>query len=100
MTADSLARLVDWYAENCNGEWEHQYGVHLETMDNPGWHLRVDLTETEHQDRRLARIRRGNSAVDASWSECWVEEMQFRAFCGPRGLAEVIDFFMRWIDKL
>lgn len=35
-----------WYAELCNGDWEHGYGVHVETMDNPGWSLRINLSET------------------------------------------------------
>lgn len=35
-----------WYLLNCNGDWEHSYGVHLETLDNPGWQLKIDLTDT------------------------------------------------------
>ncbi len=99
MSADALAQLMDWYVSQCNGDWEHQYGVHLETLDNPGWMLKIDLMDTEHQDRLLERTTRGNSETDVSWSDCRVDKMQFCAACGPRDLPEVIDFFMRWIAQ-
>jgi hypothetical protein len=37
MTKDLLPRLSRWYAAHCSGEWEHQYGVSIQTIDNPGW---------------------------------------------------------------
>lgn len=35
--------LQKWYEEQCDGDWEHGYGVRIETIDNPGWSVRVDL---------------------------------------------------------
>jgi hypothetical protein len=43
---DSLTWLQAWYASQCNGDWEHEYGVSIETLDNPGWLLKLDLQET------------------------------------------------------
>ena len=34
---------MNWYKTNCDGDWEHSYGITLQTLDNPGWHLTVDL---------------------------------------------------------
>jgi len=45
-TVDVLARLERWYAARCDGAWEHQKGVVIETLDNPGWQMRIDLDET------------------------------------------------------
>jgi hypothetical protein len=28
--------LEAWYASRCDGEWEHGYGISIETLDNPG----------------------------------------------------------------
>jgi hypothetical protein len=33
----TLTWLQAWYAEQCDGDWEHQFGVSVETLDNPGW---------------------------------------------------------------
>ena len=42
----ALQRLEQWFAARCNGDWEHASGVTIETLDNPGWRLWVDLTGT------------------------------------------------------
>ena len=42
----SVSSLEEWYARQCNGDWEHHYGVRVETIDNPGWRVRIDLAET------------------------------------------------------
>jgi len=43
---NALQQLQDWYFAQCNGDWEHRYGVTISTLDNPGWTLEVDLTNT------------------------------------------------------
>ena len=31
-------KLIDrFYRNHCNDEWEHLYGITIETCDNPGW---------------------------------------------------------------
>jgi len=39
-------KLQNWYAKQCNGDWEHMQGVKIETSDNPGWFIKVDLEFT------------------------------------------------------
>ena len=98
MTADALAQLMEWYASQCDGDWEHEYGISIQTLDNPGWRLKINLAGTEHQDRILEHTVR-DIVSDTSWSDCWVEGTQFHAACGPRDLPEVINFFMKWIAR-
>ncbi len=45
MQTDILAWLQDWYRSRCDGTWEHSYGVKIDTLDNPGWLVTVDLGE-------------------------------------------------------
>lgn len=40
---DVLGRLERWYAAQCNGDWEHTYGITIETLDNPGWTFKWSL---------------------------------------------------------
>ena len=42
-----LKWIQDWYLSKCNGDWEHSYGVKIDTVDNPGWYITIDLNETE-----------------------------------------------------
>lgn len=39
--------LENWYSNQCNGNWEHDFGVKINTLDNPGWEITIDLTDTE-----------------------------------------------------
>ncbi|UCH44768.1 MAG: hypothetical protein JSV11_10785 [Nitrospiraceae bacterium] len=41
---NNFDRLNRWYINQCNGDWEHQYGIVIETLDNPGWRVKIDLT--------------------------------------------------------
>jgi hypothetical protein len=43
MENETLQSLMNWYASHCNGDWEHSYGIKIETLDNPGWDLRANL---------------------------------------------------------
>ncbi|MBL7816050.1 MAG: immunity 53 family protein [Saprospiraceae bacterium] len=43
---DSIIILQQWYESNCNNDWEHQYGIKIETLDNPGWSVCIDTTNT------------------------------------------------------
>jgi len=42
----SLQELQEWYLSQCNEDWEHTYGVSIGTIDNPGWSLEVELSDT------------------------------------------------------
>ncbi|WP_425518070.1 Imm53 family immunity protein [Polymorphospora rubra] len=42
-----MAFLQSWYREQCDEEWEHEYGVRITTLDNPGWLVEIDLIGTE-----------------------------------------------------
>ena len=44
---DILCWLQNWYHSNCDGGWEHLYGVKIDTLDNPGWSVAIDLEDTE-----------------------------------------------------
>jgi hypothetical protein len=92
--ADPLSELQEWYAAQCNDEWEHAYGVTIDTLDNPGWRLRIDIRDTSLAERSHERQEIHRNEED--WLVCWVEEEQFNAACGPRNLVEAIALFLEW----
>ena len=44
---DSLRFVTEWYQRHCDGEWEHAYGVRVDTIDNPDWSIEIELVGTE-----------------------------------------------------
>jgi hypothetical protein len=91
--------LTRWYESQCDGEWEHAYGVAIDTLDNPGWSLKVDLTGTSLEGKTLDRIDH-DMEHETGWWTCWTEANQFRAAGGPQQLASVISAFRDWADRV
>jgi Immunity protein 53 len=84
-----LTELQKWYASNCNGDWEHSYGVKIETLDNPGWHLEIELEETNLQNCSFIIIDIDNNEDD--WYTCKVNKNKFEACGDPTKLNKLID---------
>jgi len=42
--------IENWYLTHCDGAWEHTEGIRIETLDNPGWHVKINLNGTELQE--------------------------------------------------
>lgn len=92
---DTLAELQIWYANACNGEWEHQYGISIESLDNPGWSVKIDLSETDLAGKVFARTE--IERAEHNWVQCWVEEGVFQGRGGPKNLEDILFVFTRWI---
>ena len=94
MAKDPLVRLQDWYLANCDGEWEHKYGVTIESLDNPGWRVTIDLTGTPLDGRDFEDVEIVRN--DRDWLDCHVQDTKFVAGCGPRNLPELLTTFLDW----
>jgi hypothetical protein len=102
---DHITWLMDWYLSQCNDDWEHQYGVSIDTLDNPGWSLTVDLNETPLAGRPFTPIYENVAEADAlpgldadvGWMIAKVEDNKFKAFGGPRDLPRLIQAFRVWV---
>jgi hypothetical protein len=93
-----LEWLMEWYGRQCNGDWEHQYGVKIDTLDNPGWTVSIDLENTDLCGREFSPVQ-NNLQSKVSWWSCRVEGQQWRAACGPRDLGAVLGLFRDWANS-
>ena len=106
MIDDNLYWLTKWYVRECNNDWEHSYGVKIDTLDNPGWTLVIDLRETALEGRTF-ESKHGKIASDleewreaGSWWTAEADGIQFKAACGPTDLSAIIGIFLEWADGL
>jgi hypothetical protein len=93
----NLERLQAWYVSHCNGDWEHQFGVTISTLDNPGWTLEIELNETELEQQPFEKYRLARSEDD--WLFAQRKAMKFQVACGPRNLDEAIAIFCDWAER-
>lgn len=91
-----LVWLQAWYASQCDGDWEHGEGISIDSLDNPGWRVRIDVGRTDLADRTFDRktIERG----EHDWIQAWVEEGKWEAACGPLNLGEALHVFRAWVQ--
>lgn len=100
MTADNssatLERLQAWYDSNCDGDWEHQYGFCLETLDNPGWCLTVDLNDTHQENQAFIDVNTDDDG-QLDWISLKRDGTKLRGACGPTQLGAMLDIVTSWL---
>lgn len=97
MADSSLSWLQGWFASQCDDNWEHQNGIRIETLDNPGWALKVNLMFTPLEQRHFARVDE-RFRSDDDWVSCFVRDGNFCGFGGPANLIEIIEIFRGWAE--
>jgi len=81
-----IEELQRWYESQCDGDWEHEFGVKVGTLDNPGWMVDIDLEGTSLEDMEPER----------DWISCDVRENTFRGRGGPLKLGRILRVFLDW----
>ena len=102
MPRDALSELTQWYARQCNDEWEHHYGITIQSTDNPGWWVKIDLQGTQWAGRAFPTIMEGVDAgafpVQPRWLCCRLQDGKWHGAGDASRLAEIIDHFLDWAD--
>lgn len=96
---ESLRSLQAWFASQCDGDWEHTYGVELTTLDNPGWRVKIDLVGTGPEGRSFEPIKEPDAATSESndqWLHCWVEDGRWQGAGDETKLAVILRTFLDW----
>lgn len=88
---DLLKQLEGWYQEHCDGDWEHSFGIRLETLDNPGWRLQIDLTLTPLEALEY-EVLKEKSNLD--WYSIQVANKRFIGMGGPGNLEDLLRCFL------
>lgn len=86
-----LKWLEEWYASQCDGEWEHENGLKISTVDNPGWFIEIDLTLTEIESLEILNDTIENGEND--WYFYNVKDKKFMAGGDPSKLSFLLEKF-------
>ncbi|WP_442914257.1 Imm53 family immunity protein [Kribbella sp. NBC_01245] len=91
MTTTALLFLIDWFAAHCDGDWEHDLGIRIAPLDNPGWSLDVSTADTELKGRVIDWVRIDDD--ENGWLHWRSTGIAFEARCGPVDLQRALDAF-------
>lgn len=94
---DTLDWIQTWFSNQCNESWEHSYGIRINTLDNPGWSVTIDLHGTKLENKLMEEIAIERS--DDDWVFCSVKNKEFKAAGGPRQLKEILEIFKAWVGN-
>ena len=101
-----LEKIALWYAQHCDGEWEHSYGISIDTLDNPGWSVKIDLRDTLLEDVPFLPVKYGDSETwldgrlePSDWVDCYRDENVFYGLASTRNLETVLKIFLDWADE-
>ena len=83
--------LQQWYADNCNGEWENTYGIAIGTIGKPGWAVSIDLTNTSLEG--VSVPDHFHETSDSDWMGYSVAQNVFEAVGDPSKLERIIEVF-------
>jgi Immunity protein 53 len=101
----ALKWLQGWYRAQCDGDWEHQSGLAIQSLDNPGWLLSVDLIGTDCEAAAVPQVvmvrgeppseENGNQG-SGEWMLCEVKDVKFIGAGAAASLDPILNCFRKW----
>ena len=91
MSTSASAFLVEWFARQCDGDWEHDLGIRIQTLDNPGWAVDILIEGTDLEGALVDWVKSEESEL--RWLHWRSTGLMFEARCGPRDLERALATF-------
>jgi hypothetical protein len=95
---NTIKWLQEYFEECCNDDWEHTYQIKIETLDNPGWLVDIDLADTILEDYIFKTVRIERDEKD--WIICRIEDKVFKGRGGIKNLEDVLKIFRNWVESM
>lgn len=88
--------IEEWYLENRAEEWGGTTSVKIETIDNPGWSVKINLQETNLENKSFHDFFDDKSEDD--WILCEVREGFFHGAGDAEKLSTILKIFKEWAE--
>jgi hypothetical protein len=97
---DEISEFQSWYWSEFNEDPEHDVGLGINTICNPGWAVEICLKGTSLEDHSFIENEKGVGASaiagDNDWYTCKVEDNLFIGIGGPFHLKTILRIFLDW----
>ena len=113
----TLLEIQNWYKAQCDGWWENDNGIKIETCDNPGWWVHISLKGTALENKSFEPVKKNipedleNQALGLvkapfiaawptskdDWLMCHISNHTFDGAGDPSKLEEILNIFLNWI---
>ncbi len=90
--------IQNWFKENCDGKWEQGEGILINTLENPGWEVEIDISNTSIANIDLSWILNENGKHD--WYGVKIENQKFNASGDAGKLEFLLNLFREMIEKI
>jgi len=98
MTNAALQSLAVWFVEHCDGDWEHDRGITIESLDNPGWAVDVGIGGTELEGHWVDWTQSDRN--DDDWLHWRSTGTMFEARCSANNLERAIESFLAFAQAV
>lgn len=89
--------IQHWFKNNCDGDWEHGNGIQITTIDNPGWDVEIDISNTSLANIEIPWVLNESSKQD--WYGVKIENHVFNASGDSGKLTFLLGLFKEMIEK-
>jgi hypothetical protein len=89
--------LQNWFHSQCDEDWEHEHQIVIQTIDNPGWNLIIDINDTIWKDLNTSWVFFENNETDWYGYKC--ENGIFNASGDLKKLDFLINLFRKFIEN-
>jgi len=90
--------IQNWFKDNCDGNWEKDEVIQITTLDNPGWEVEIDISNTSIANIKINRILNESSPQD--WYGVKIENQKFNASGDSGKLKFLLGLFKEMIEKI
>lgn len=93
-----LEWIQHWFEDNCDGKWERGQGIQITTLENPGWEVEIDISNTSIANLKMEWIL--NELGPHDWYGVKIEDQKFSASGDVGKLEFLLGLFKEMIDKI
>jgi len=89
--------IENWFAYKCNGDWEHENGIEIVSVSNPGWYITIDLRNTP-----LENLQIDNDTIEHSendWYFYIVKDAKYLASGDTTKLEFLLEKFKELVEQ-
>ncbi|MWL90372.1 immunity 53 family protein [Cupriavidus sp. SW-Y-13] len=90
---DLIEMLQEWYSSECNGSWEHSYGINISTLDNPGWAVTINKALSK------GGLQINIDRDEGDWIRVMATKSKFEGYGGPKNLRELLVLAFEWLGE-